>query len=55
MYLKLSPVPLPMTSEERRVYAHNKGINGAQCLTCQRKEGAKMSRYSNEQAAKYGL
>ena len=44
-----------MTNEERRMYARSKGINGSQCLICQKKEGAKMARYSREQAIKYGL
>lgn len=44
-----------MTSEERKNYAKNEGINGTQCLTCQRKEGAIQSDYSKKQAKKHGL
>ena len=43
-----------MTNTERRQHAQT-SISGTQCLTCQRKEGAKMSKYSKEQAKKYGL
>ena len=43
-----------MTNAERAKYARE-SINGTQCLTCQRKEGASMSRYSREQAKKHGL
>ena len=45
-----------MTDTERRAYAKSeKAIDGAACLTCQRKEGAKMARESRKYAEKYGL
>ena len=44
-----------MTSEEGSQYAREKGIKGSQCLTCQRREGAEMSRYSKKQKKKWKL
>ncbi|MBQ9259260.1 MAG: MafB family polymorphic toxin [Neisseriaceae bacterium] len=35
-----------MTPAQRKEYAKNEGINGTQCLTCQRKEGGKLSQYA---------
>ena len=42
-------------SREDRIKHAQESINGTQCLTCQRREGAKMSRYSKKQAKKHGL
>lgn len=42
-------------SREERIKHAQESINGTQCLTCQRREGAKMSRYSRKQAKKHGL
>ena len=39
-----------MTPQERAAYARSpESLNGTQCLTCQRREGAELSRYSMEQ------
>lgn len=43
-----------MSNADRAKHARE-SIKGTQCLTCQRKEGAMMSRYSREQAKKHGL
>ena len=43
-----------MSNADRAKHA-KESIKGTQCLTCQRKEGAMMSRYSREQAKKHGL
>ncbi|WP_406170089.1 LamG-like jellyroll fold domain-containing protein [Streptomyces sp. NBC_00996] len=43
-----------MTDEERRAYAQQ-GINGTQCLTCQRKQGAVLSRYTRYLARAFGM
>ena len=37
-----------MTTAERKAYAQNEGINGTQCLTCQRKEGGNLSKYAKD-------
>ena len=43
-----------MSNADRAKHA-KESIKGTQCLKCQRKEGAMMSRYSREQAKKHGL
>ena len=37
-----------MTTAERKAYAQNEGIKGTQCLTCQRKEGGRLSKYAKD-------
>ncbi|MGW2516580.1 LamG-like jellyroll fold domain-containing protein [Streptomyces sp. NPDC001617] len=43
-----------MTDAERRAYAQQ-GINGTQCLTCQRKQGAVLARYTRYLARAFGM
>ena len=44
-----------MTDAERKAYAAKEGIKGTQCTTCQKREGAAMAKYSQQQAKKHGL
>ncbi|MHB1077177.1 RHS repeat-associated core domain-containing protein [Thiobacillus sp.] len=44
-----------MSDAERRAYAKDEGINGTQCITCQRKEGRSLMDYSREIAKELGF
>lgn len=44
-----------MSDAERRAYAKDEGINGTQCITCQRKEGRSLMEYSREIAKELGF
>jgi hypothetical protein len=45
-----------MTDAERLAYAgSDEAFEGTRCLTCQKRQGAELSRKSTEYAKKYGL